>query len=247
MTARPAPGAGHRGSRPRGAGPGHCASGPAPPPAGQPADTPAGARHSRRRPRSGWPGHRAATAPRRSGLVTTWRTCAAVTCAASSPGARRRASSGAVHELRPALQRADHRIRATPGSSGAGPCPAHRYGTSIRLRRGMRLRAQPAGDIHRQHQPAIGRARQRQPGQHPAQPAGIAPAPGQRRIQTAMATAVLTSQRQLHQRPHRPIRHTALHQPAQTAHRPAVAGTGKTPGGTRTDPCAHRPGQHQAH
>jgi hypothetical protein len=81
----------------------------------------------------------------------------------------------------------------------------------------MGLGPQPARDIHRQYQPAIDGAGQRHPGQRGTQPLDVDPALGHRRVRRPVTPTVLTHQRQLSQRPHRPIR--AQHCIRQLEHR----------------------------
>lgn len=69
----------------------------------------------------------------------------------------------------------------------------------------MRVRPQPAGDVHRQHETPVGRPRQRHPGQDGAQPIDVQPPASEGVVQRPVTAAVLTNQRQLHQRPDRPI------------------------------------------
>jgi hypothetical protein len=74
------------------------------------------------------------------------------------------------------------------------------------LGRARRIRAQPRRHIDRQHQPPALEARQRQTGQHPAQPAGVDGTAVQAVVQRAMSTAVFGQQRQINRRLHRPVR-----------------------------------------
>jgi hypothetical protein len=81
----------------------------------------------------------------------------------------------------------------------------------------MRVRAQPAGDVHGQDQAPISGPWQRRRGQRGAQPLDVKAATAQRGIQRAMTPTMLTDQRQLHLRPHRPI--GAQHRVGQLKHR----------------------------
>ncbi len=71
--------------------------------------------------------------------------------------------------------------RLQRGDEGVGP-PRDELGVALPpavgvaeqpLRAGRRVRPQPRADVHPEHQPAIGRVRQRQTGQRPAQPADL--------------------------------------------------------------------------
>jgi hypothetical protein len=64
----------------------------------------------------------------------------------------------------------------------------------------------PAGHVHRQRQPPVRRTRQRDPAQRGALPIDVDMSARQRGIAAAVAATVLTGQRQLRDRPHRPVR-----------------------------------------
>jgi hypothetical protein len=105
----------------------------------------------------------------------------------------------------PRLQRRDHRIRPARDHLRL-PLPAPVDVAEQPLRAGRRARPQPVAHIGGQHQPPIGRPRQRQGRHRPAQPADGEPAMIDRVIQRAVAAPVLRGQRQPGQRLHRPIR-----------------------------------------
>lgn len=70
---------------------------------------------------------------------------------------------------------------------------------------GRRVRPQPRGGVHREHQAAVGGTRQRQAGQCGPQPLDVHAVPVQRAVRSAVPMPVLGRQRQVDQRLHRPV------------------------------------------
>jgi hemin uptake protein HemP len=73
------------------------------------------------------------------------------------------------------------------------------------LGRGLGVRAQPGRGIDGEHGPPAEHPRQRQTGQHPAQPLDVDPADVDRVVERAVSAAVLRGQAQPDQRGHRPV------------------------------------------
>ena len=129
-------------------------------------------------------------------LVTTSRTCPAVTAVASSAGPSRTASSGRIHDVRPGSSAATSEY-GQPGIICALPFPARVAVAEQPLRAGDRVRPQPVAHVHRQPDPPVIPGRQRQRRQRPPQPGDADPARVERLIHRAVPAAALRLQRQL--------------------------------------------------
>jgi hypothetical protein len=68
------------------------------------------------------------------------------------------------------------------------------------------VRPQARRDIHSQHQPTIRRPRKRHPDQGTTQPCDIDPPLVQLAVQSSVTTTVFRHEREINQRPHRPVR-----------------------------------------
>ena len=112
------------------------------------------------------------------------------------------------------------------------------------LRAGLGVRTQPRRDVHAQHDPA------RRPAAAAARPGRAAA--GRTRSDPALnpsyrrtvPTPVFRLQRQLRQRPHRPVAHTTPHRPARTAHPPGRSNSRRTPQRNRARSPGLSPGRH---
>ena len=136
---------------------------------------------------------------------TTSRSWAAVTAVASSAAPSRTASSSAVQDVRPASSAATNEY-GQPGMNWSAERPRPSVDVAEEpLRAGGGVRAQPVRDVHREHDPLVGRRRDRQRAERDPHPGEVDGPVVDRVVERAVPAPVLRHERELHQRLDRPV------------------------------------------